>query len=43
MALVENGAQRMGETLAFPLADKVVKAKVVGPVFYDQEGARQNG
>ena len=43
MALIENGAQRMGETLAFPLADKVVKAKVVSPVFYDKEGARQNG
>jgi sarcosine oxidase subunit alpha len=42
MALIENGAQRMGETLSFPLSDKVVKAKVVDPVFYDKEGARQN-
>ncbi|HYM99900.1 MAG TPA: glycine cleavage T C-terminal barrel domain-containing protein, partial [Aestuariivirgaceae bacterium] len=43
MALIENGAQRMGETLSFPLSDKVIKAKVVDPVFYDKEGTRQNG
>jgi sarcosine oxidase, subunit alpha len=44
MALIENGRARMGETLSFPLGDgKVVKAKIVDPVFYDKEGARQNG
>jgi sarcosine oxidase, subunit alpha len=43
MALIENGSKRMGETLSFPLADKLVRAKVVSPVFYDKEGARQNG
>jgi len=43
MALIENGKARMGKTLSFPLADKIVRAKVVAPVFYDQEGARQNG
>ena len=42
MALVRNGRARMGETLSFPLADKVVRAKLVEPVFYDKEGKRQN-
>jgi sarcosine oxidase subunit alpha len=42
MALIENGIARMGETLPFPLSDKVVKAKVVHPVFYDKDGTRQN-
>ena len=42
MALVRNGRERMGETLSFPLPDKVVRAKVVQPVFYDREGKRQN-
>jgi sarcosine oxidase subunit alpha len=43
MALIENGAGRMGETLAFPLEDKVIRARVASPVFYDKEGKRQNG
>jgi sarcosine oxidase subunit alpha len=42
MALIENGRGRMGETLSFPLADKVVRAKIVDPVFYDKDGSRQN-
>jgi sarcosine oxidase subunit alpha len=42
MALIENGRARMGETLAFPLSDAVVKAKVVEPVFFDKKGERQN-
>jgi sarcosine oxidase subunit alpha len=43
MALIEGGAGRMGETLNFPLeGGKVMKAKVVDPVFLDKEGARQN-
>jgi sarcosine oxidase subunit alpha len=43
MALIEGGAERMGETLSFPLeGGKVMKARVVDPVFYDKEGARQN-
>ncbi|HSF96278.1 MAG TPA: glycine cleavage T C-terminal barrel domain-containing protein, partial [Thermohalobaculum sp.] len=43
MALIEGGSTRMGETLSFPLqGGKVMKAKVVDPVFYDKEGARQN-
>ena len=42
MALIENGRARLGDTLQFPLGDKVVRARVVEPVFYDKEGARQN-
>jgi sarcosine oxidase subunit alpha len=42
MALIQNGRARMGETLSFPLPDKVVRAKLVEPVFYDKEGKRQN-
>jgi sarcosine oxidase subunit alpha len=42
MALVEDGRARLGETLQFPLIDKVVRARIVEPVFYDKEGARQN-
>jgi len=40
--LIKNGRARMGDTLQFPLEDKVVSAKVVSPVFYDSEGERQN-
>ena len=42
MALIENGQNRMGEMLTFPLQDKVVKAEIVDPVFYDKQGDRQN-
>ena len=42
MALVENGRSRMGETIVFPLAGKVVRARIVDPVFYDKEGGRLN-
>lgn len=42
MALIENGRGRMGETIAFPLADKIVSARIVEPAFYDKEGSRQN-
>ncbi len=42
MALVKNGSERMGEKISFPLADKVIEAEIVDPVFYDKEGARQN-
>ena len=41
MALIENGRARMGETVSFPLeGGKVVKAKIVGHVFYDKDGGR---
>jgi len=42
MALIENGAARMGETVSFPLPGKVVKARLVDPVFYDKEGKQQH-
>ncbi|MEL7215465.1 MAG: sarcosine oxidase subunit alpha family protein, partial [Pseudomonadota bacterium] len=43
MALIERGLSRDGEVLEFPVsAEKTIKAKVVDPVFYDKEGARQN-
>jgi len=42
MALIERGRSRMGETIAFPVEGKVIKAKIVDPVFYDKEGSRQN-
>jgi sarcosine oxidase subunit alpha len=42
MALIEDGRALVGQTLAFPLEGKVMKAKIVDPVFYDKEGARLN-
>ncbi|GAB4383743.1 sarcosine oxidase subunit alpha family protein [Albidovulum sp.] len=43
MGLVRHGPDRMGEVLEFPVENgKVVKARIVDPVFYDKEGARQN-
>jgi len=42
MALIKDGSKKMGEKISFPLADKVIEAKIVDPVFYDKEGARQN-
>ena len=43
MALIENGRARMGETISFPLeGNKVMRAKIVDPVFYDKEGAKLN-
>ncbi len=41
MALIEDGLSRYGEVLSFPLeGGEVVKAKIVDPVFFDKEGAR---
>ncbi len=43
MGLVLNGPERMGEVLDFPTdRGKVVQARIVDPVFYDKEGAKQN-
>ena len=42
MGLIENGRARMGETIIFPLEGRIVRARIVDPVFYDKEGARQN-
>jgi len=43
MGLIRNGRARMGQTISFPLKDKVVRAKIVSPMFYDEKGARQDG
>ncbi len=43
MGLVKHGPDRMGEVIEFPVDDgKVVKARIVDPVFYDKEGEKQN-
>lgn len=43
LALVERGPERMGETLSFPVGkDRVMKARIVSPVFLDPDGERQN-
>jgi sarcosine oxidase subunit alpha len=43
MALIESGRDRIGQTIDFPLEGKVVRARVVDPVFYDKEGGRLSG
>jgi sarcosine oxidase subunit alpha len=43
MGLVHQGPERMGEVLEFNKVDgTTVQAKIVDPVFYDKEGAKQN-
>lgn len=43
MGLVRRGPERMGEVLEFPVdGGRVIKARIVDPVFYDKEGERQN-
>ena len=43
MGLVHRGPERMGEIITFPKVDgSEVQAKIVGPVFYDPEGEKQN-
>jgi sarcosine oxidase subunit alpha len=45
LALLSGDRSRNNETLwaAYPLYNEVVKVRVVDPVFYDKEGARQRG
>jgi sarcosine oxidase, subunit alpha len=43
MALVKNGRKRLGETLYVPLVDRVIKATVTEPRFFDLEGKRIDG
>ena len=43
LGLVERGPERMGEILEFPLEEGSMKAKIVGSVFYDPEGAKLRG
>ncbi len=43
LGLVLHGPDRMGEVLEFPATDgRVIKARIVSPVFYDKDGERQN-
>lgn len=43
MGIVRDGPKRMGEVIEFPKTDGTsVKARIVDPVFYDKEGAKQN-
>ncbi len=43
MGLVARGPQRMGQTVRFSKEDgSTVAARIVSPVFYDREGARQD-
>ncbi|MBT0957198.1 sarcosine oxidase subunit alpha family protein [Alphaproteobacteria bacterium KMM 3653] len=43
MGLVLNGPDRMGEVLNFPGTNgQIYRARIVDPVFYDKEGAKQN-
>ncbi|WP_343079403.1 sarcosine oxidase subunit alpha family protein [Ostreiculturibacter nitratireducens] len=43
MGLVRRGPERMGEVIEFPTdGGRVVKARIVSPVFYDPEGEKQN-
>jgi sarcosine oxidase, subunit alpha len=43
MGLVHRGPERMGETVAFnTVTGGTVKARIVDPVFYDKQGAKQN-
>jgi sarcosine oxidase, subunit alpha len=43
MGLVLHGTKRMGDVIEFPgTDDKIYKAKIVDPVFYDKEGEKQN-
>ncbi|MGH1465832.1 MAG: sarcosine oxidase subunit alpha family protein [Cognatishimia sp.] len=43
MGLVLHGPNRMGEVLDIPHVDgKITKARIVDPVFYDKDGAKQN-
>jgi sarcosine oxidase subunit alpha len=43
MGLIHKGPERMGQTVEFnTVAGGTVKARIVDPVFYDKEGAKQN-
>ncbi len=43
MALIEDGFNRMGETLYVPMPDEMIKVEVCKPVFVDEEGGRVHG
>src|SRR5690606_17236760 len=43
LALIENGRERMGQTLYVPMPDRVIKVEVTGTSFVDEEGVRLHG
>ncbi len=43
MALIENGHNRIGETVHIPMPDELIKAEICSPIFYDANGDRLNG
>jgi len=43
LALVKGGRSRHGETVHVPLEDKVIRAKITAPQFYDADGKRMHG
>ncbi len=43
MGLIKHGPDRMGEIVEFPgTDDKIYKAKIVDPIFFDKDGEKQN-
>ncbi len=43
LGLIEGGLERIEDVIDFPIDDtRVIKARVVDPVFYDPEGRKQN-
>ncbi|QIE55136.1 sarcosine oxidase subunit alpha family protein [Pikeienuella piscinae] len=43
LGLIRNGPSRMGDVISFPVGGgDVIRARIVDPVAYDKEGARQN-
>jgi sarcosine oxidase subunit alpha len=43
MGVIKNGRNRMGHTVFVPELDRVIRATVVEPKFYDPEGKRIDG
>jgi sarcosine oxidase, subunit alpha len=42
LAVIAGGRGRIGETVSIPMPDRVIRAKVTEPMFYDAEGSRLN-
>ncbi|MFT6557181.1 sarcosine oxidase subunit alpha [Sneathiella sp.] len=43
LAVVENGQNRLGETVYIPMPNEILAAEIVNTVFYDPDGLRLNG
>jgi len=42
LAVIADGRARIGETIYVPMPDRVIRTKVIAPMFYDPEGSRLN-